>query len=125
MIVEAFRVMAIQAIARKVVPEDLAGLLDEITYIEDSHSLVQVEELRRTYERRLRRLTAGHRKFLEVDRLVRFLAEYEADEVRLISIHLSDGRRSLALIDAPMTKLIFWSDMWILEPHVDAQGDED
>ncbi|MCA2220591.1 hypothetical protein [Nonomuraea aurantiaca] len=125
MIIEAFRAMAIQAIARKVVPEDFVCFLDEISHVEDRHSLVQVEELRRTYERRLRRLSASHRKYLEVNRLVRFLAEYEADEVRLVSIQLNDGRRSLALIDAPMAKLVFWSDMWTHEPHVDAQGEGD
>lgn len=115
--------MAIQAIARKVVPEDLARLLDEIVYIDDSRSLVGTEELRRIYERRLRRLPGSHWTFLEVERLVHCLAQHKASEVRLVSLHLNHGRRSLALIDAAMANLIFWSEMWTFEPN--AQGEED
>ncbi|MDF5755099.1 hypothetical protein [Spongiactinospora sp. TRM90649] len=122
MTVDTFRAMAIQAIARKVVPEDLADLLGGIMQIDDRYSLIRTEVLKRIYERRLRRQSPGGYRAREMERLVRFLAEYESDEVRLISIRLNDGRSFLALVDALMNKLIFWSGMWVLEPDVDAQG---
>jgi hypothetical protein len=114
-LLETFRAMAIQAVLRKVAPQSIVGSLDRVTSVDDHDSLVRVDELQRTYTRRVGRLEEGSHKFSEVKRLLQFLDAYENDQIRLISVQLDDGSCVLSLVDATANELVFWSDMWIID----------
>jgi hypothetical protein len=110
-----FRAMAGHAVARGVISPELFQTIDEAVFIDESHSIIDVPELRRTYSRRLRRADESSPYFGEILRLLEVLdgIATRCDQVRLISVWLKGGFKALVLIDSCALELLYCSEMWI------------
>ncbi len=91
----------------------LASLLVTVTHVRGADADIPVDSLRHTYRRRGSRLPAGSSLRQEVEALLHRLDELDGAPVKLVTATGSTGATTLVLLDRHMTRVLFWSPMWV------------
>ncbi|MDT0347766.1 hypothetical protein [Streptomyces litchfieldiae] len=102
-----------QAVAQYAAAPELAALLGDVVEVRGAGPETSVASLRHTYGRRVARLPAESPLRPQVAALLETLDELDAATVRLVSVTGATGASTLVLLDREVTRVLFWSPMWV------------